>query len=77
MCGCGVYTQTDVISVSGNGIISKNTLSSNSGRVNASYLMSSYEISYVTLSPGGTITLSIPTQSTAKSYPCAYMTLYY
>lgn len=76
-CGSGWSTQQNVISVSGSGIISKQTLSSQSGNVNSSATSTTYELDFVTLSPGGTITLSIPTQSTATSYPCAYMTLYY
>ena len=64
-------------SVSGDGIVSKTTLSSNGGRVNESVTKVDYEINYVTLSPGKTITIEAIGSNGYNSYPCAYMTLYY
>ena len=55
----------------------KKTLSNNGGNMNDSATAVYFEINYVTLSPGKTITLDMNDQSGLGSYPCAYMTLYY
>ena len=76
VCGSSWKTQPDPYAITGNGIISKTSLSNGGGPVNDSTTKVNYEIDYVTLSPGNSITLEA-TGGAGNSYPCAYMILYY